>query len=61
MIIPIAGEYQIIGPPMIIILMDPLSSNLMKGYDLVITITISFLESNNLEDLVNMILEKQRS
>ena len=51
MIISIADEHQTFGPPMIIILMDTLSPNLMGGYDLVISITSSFYRSNNLEDL----------
>ena len=52
MIISIVDEHQAFGPPMIIILMDPLLSNLMRGYDLVIIITISFYGPNNLKDLI---------
>ena len=52
MIILIADEHQAFGPSMIIILMDPLSSNLMRGYDLVIIIISSFYKFNNLEDLI---------
>ena len=36
MIILIADKYQVLGPPMIIILLNPLSLKLMRGYDLVI-------------------------
>ena len=59
MIILIADKHQAFGSAMIIKLMDPLSANLIKGYDLVITITISFLGPNNLQNLVNIILEKK--
>ena len=41
MIISIADEHQAFGPPMIVMLIDPLSSNLMGGYDLLILITSS--------------------
>ena len=58
MIIPIADEHQAFGPPMIIILIDSLSHNLMKGYDLVISIASSFYGSNNLENL-RISLEKK--
>ena len=61
MIIPIADEHQAFGPPMIIILMDPLSHNLMGGYDLVISITSSFYRPNNLEDLIYESREEKRS
>ena len=59
MIILIADGHQAFGPPIIIILMDPLSSNLMGGYDSVITITSSFKGPNNLKDL-NLIFEKRK-
>ena len=52
MIISITNEHQAFGPPMIIILMDSLSSNLIGDYDLVISITSLFYGSNNLEDLI---------
>ena len=45
---------------MIIILLDPLSPNLMGGYDLVITITISSKGPNNLEDLIYELREKKK-
>ena len=45
---------------MIIILLDPLSPNLMGGYDLVIIITISFKRPNNLEDLIYELREKKK-
>ena len=35
-------------------MIDLLSFTLMRGYDLVITIIISFKESNNLKDLINL-------
>ena len=54
MIILIADKHQAFGPPMIIRLIDPLSSNLMGGYDLVISITILFYGSNNLKNLINI-------
>ena len=59
MIISIADEHQAFRPPMIIILLNPLSSNLIGSYDLVITITISFKEPNNLEDLICELREKK--
>ena len=37
--------------------MDPLSSNLIGGYNLVIPITNSFYGLNNLEDLVKYLRE----
>ena len=60
MIIPIVDEHQAFGPSMIIILIDPLSPNLMGGYDLVITITISSKGPNNLEDLISELREKKK-
>ena len=54
MIISITDKYQAFSPLMIIRLMDPLSLNLMGGYDLVILITILFEGPNNLEDLINI-------
>ena len=45
---------------MIIILIDLLSPNLIRGYDLVITITISFNGPNNLEDLIYGLREDKR-
>ena len=61
MIILIADEHQAFGPLMIIILMDPLSFNLMGGYDLVVTITSSFYRPNNLEDLIYELRKEKRS
>ena len=60
MIIPTANEQQAFGPSMIIILSNPLSSNLMRGYDLVVTITISFKRPNNLKDLISELREERR-
>ena len=58
MIILIADEHQTFGPPMIIILINPLSSNLMRGYDLVIIIISSLYEFNNLKDLIYELKKK---
>ena len=60
MIILIADEHQVFGLPMIIIVMDLLSPNLIGGYDLVITITISSKGPNNLEDLISELREKKK-
>ena len=61
MIILIADKHEAFGPPIIIILMDPLSPNLIGGYDLVISITSSFYGLNNLEILIYKLRKEKRS
>ena len=58
MIISIIDEHQAFGPSVIIILMDPLSPNLMEGYDLVIPVTSLFYGLNNLEDLIEILKKR---